>query len=64
MEKHDLLISINMDGFRATFEPIPWSPIGWSKTPTEYLVVEADRDENDNALNMDVWESIAQEEVL
>jgi hypothetical protein len=56
--EHEILIRCDMDGFRATFEPIPWSPVAALKAPTEYIVVEAVRDEQDIPQNLDVWEGV------
>ena len=43
---------MDMDGFSVKFDPDDWP------SRSEYRIVEIDRDEQDQPLNLDVWQHI------
>jgi len=55
MPDQEIVIRLDMDGFRATFNPDAWPPY------SEYRTCEVDHDEHDQPLNLDAWEAIERE---
>ena len=49
----EIVIQLNLDGFKATI-----NPDDWPNARHEFRVVEVEKDEQDIPQNLDVWEGI------